>query len=242
MGASAVLLREGSAHEPAFVASALGHWSGTVWAQAARAVPDLPGPARDAHRLAAVSPALHALVDLSHQQSARKAVPISRSGSSRDSIPFDGYGTLPGGGLPEPGRVALGPVSLAHESRYRRDGQPRAERHCRRPGPADTKSRASRSRSRYADQKAVPPLVRRPAAGAVARPDHPGRGLAPLPAAEIRWGLFAHTQRERHTRWDTGWVQAMVNTCRARGTVSLTELDLSSCTTFAGHGGPGDAA
>ena len=58
-------------------------------------------------------------------------------------------------------------------------------------------------------------------------------GLAPLPAAEIRWGLFAHTQRERHTRWDTGWVQALVNTCRARGTGSLTELDLSSCTTFA---------
>ncbi len=58
-------------------------------------------------------------------------------------------------------------------------------------------------------------------------------GLAPLPAAEIRWGLFAHTQRERHTRWDTGWVQALVNTCRTRGTGSLTELDLSSCTTFA---------
>ena len=40
-------------------------------------------------------------------------------------------------------------------------------------------------------------------------------GLAPLPAAEIRWGLFAHTQRERHTRWDAGGVQALVNTCRA---------------------------
>jgi integrase len=58
-------------------------------------------------------------------------------------------------------------------------------------------------------------------------------GLAPLAAAEIRWGLFAHSQRQRHTKWEAGWVQALANTCQARGTVSLTELDLSSCTSMA---------
>src|SRR5258708_3437241 len=40
------------------------------------------------------------------------------------------------------------------------------------------------------------------------------------------------SQRDRRSRWDTGWVQGLASTCRARGVASLTELDLSSCTTF----------
>ena len=109
------------------------------------------------------------------------------------------------------------------------------------PGPAAMRSGACRSRSPLPTQEqfrawcAAQPPVPWPGQIILA-------GLAPLPAAEIRWGLFAHTQRERHTRWDAGWVQALVNTCRARGTGSLTELDLSSCTTFAAMVGPGDAA
>jgi hypothetical protein len=37
------------------------------------------------------------------------------------------------------------------------------------------------------------------------------RGLPPLVQAEIRYGLFAHTQRETHTIWDLRWIQLIVD-------------------------------
>jgi integrase len=52
--------------------------------------------------------------------------------------------------------------------------------------------------------------------------------LRPLLVAEIKWGLFAHTQRQ-HTRWELDWVQNMINFCRQRELGSLTELELDEC-------------
>ena len=145
-------------------------------------------------------------------------------------VPFDGYGPCQVAVCPD---LAATPSGLCsgHESRYQTQGRP--------GGMA-----LPRAWSRSYEVRGLPVPValadrEQFRAWCAAQPPvpWPGQiilaGLAPLPAAEIRWGLFAHTQRERHTRWDTGWVQALVNTCRTRGTASLTELDLSSCTTFA---------
>ena len=72
----------------------------------------------------------------------------------------------------------------------------------------------------YADQD----LFRRWCAVTPARP-WPGqinlRGLRPLVRAELKWGLFIHTQRARPTRWDLGWIRSLVTTCRALNVDSL---------------------
>ena len=160
---------------------------------------------------------------------ARGSRPASRNWLA-GQVPFDGYGPCQVAVCPDLAATPLGLCS-GHESRYQTHG---------RPGGAALPPAWSR---RY-EVKGLPVPVALAGeeqfrAWCAAQPPvpWPGQiilaGLAPLPAAEIRWGLFAHTQRERHTRWDTGWVQALVNTCRTRGTGSLTELDLSSCTTFA---------
>ncbi|WP_392668823.1 tyrosine-type recombinase/integrase [Streptomyces sp. LN785] len=60
------------------------------------------------------------------------------------------------------------------------------------------------------------------------------RGLRPLVRAELQWGLFMHTQRSRATRWDLGWIQKLVTTCRASDVNSLIDLDLDGCTQFTG--------
>jgi hypothetical protein len=49
------------------------------------------------------------------------------------------------------------------------------------------------------------------------------RGLPPLLRAELQWGLFAHTQQTRATRWDLCHVQKLVNSCRSAGTMTLAE-------------------
>ncbi|MGH8275392.1 MAG: tyrosine-type recombinase/integrase, partial [Steroidobacteraceae bacterium] len=51
------------------------------------------------------------------------------------------------------------------------------------------------------------------------------RGLRPLVAAEIKWGLFTHTQRARPQRWDIGWLRSVVTTCRAADLESLAGFD-----------------
>ncbi len=144
-------------------------------------------------------------------------------------VPFDGYGSCRVAVCPDLAATPLGLCS-GHESRYRA---------ARRPGGAALPRTWAHS---YERQDLPVPVSCRDEeqfrAWCASQPPvpWPGQinllGLAPLPAAEIRWGLFAHTQRERHTRWDTGWVQSLVNTCRARDVGSLTELDLSCCTTF----------
>jgi integrase len=144
--------------------------------------------------------------------------------------PFGGYGTCQVAACPDLAATPLGLCS-GHQGHYRADGRPggaalpqtwsRSYELLGRPVPVSYRDE-EQFRGWCASQPPMP---------------WPGQinlaGLAPLAAAEIRWGLFAHTQRQRHTRWDTGWVQALANTCRARGTGSLTGLDLSSATTFA---------
>ena len=50
------------------------------------------------------------------------------------------------------------------------------------------------------------------------------RGLRPLVAAEIRWGLHCHAQRPRHSQWHLGWLQTLVNICRRCDAGSLADL------------------
>ena len=57
------------------------------------------------------------------------------------------------------------------------------------------------------------------------------RGLRPLARAEIQWGLFMHTQRERPTRRDLGWIRSLAATCREQDAGSLIDLQLGDCGT-----------
>ncbi|TDC05076.1 site-specific integrase [Nonomuraea longispora] len=59
-------------------------------------------------------------------------------------------------------------------------------------------------------------------------------GLRPLLRAEIKWTLFAHTQHDRHSRWDLDWIQRMANRARERDAGSLTDLDLADFPRFHG--------
>jgi len=58
------------------------------------------------------------------------------------------------------------------------------------------------------------------------------RGIRPLLRAEIQWSLFAHTQQQRPGRWDTEWMQKLVNLARDRHAGSLTDLDLDDFPRF----------
>ncbi len=141
-------------------------------------------------------------------------------------VPLAGYGPCQVAVCPDLAATPLG-LCAGHASRYQTHG---------RPGRADLPP--SWSRNYEVRGLPVPVTCRDQAqfgAWCAAQPPvpWPGQliltGLAPLTAAEIRWGLFAHTRRQRHTRWDTAWVQALASTCRARGIASVTELDLSAC-------------
>ncbi len=82
-------------------------------------------------------------------------------------------------------------------------------------------------------------LFRRWCAAAPARP-WPGqinlRGLRSLVRAELKWGLFIHTQRARPTRWDLGWIRSLVTTCCALEVDSLIgfEFGAGGCAEFTG--------
>ena len=54
------------------------------------------------------------------------------------------------------------------------------------------------------------------------------RGLRPLVRAEIKWGLFIHTQRARPTRWDLGWIRSLVATCRDHDVETLIGFPLGA--------------
>ncbi|WNI22179.1 site-specific integrase [Streptomyces sp. ITFR-16] len=60
----------------------------------------------------------------------------------------------------------------------------------------------------------------------------PGRviltGLRPLLKAEVRWGLFAHTDGDR-SEWPLTQIQNMINLCRGQDLHSLSELDPDEC-------------
>ena len=53
-------------------------------------------------------------------------------------------------------------------------------------------------------------------------------GLRPLVRAEIKWGLFIHTQRARPTRWDLGWIRSLVATCREHDVETLIGFPLGA--------------
>jgi integrase len=144
-------------------------------------------------------------------------------------VPFAGYGVCLVSACPDLAATPLGLWS-GHQARYRAQGQPggavlprawaRRFEAGGRPVPV-----ACADRGQFGAWCAGQPPV-----------PWPGQinllGLAPLAAAEIRWGLFAHIKRERPTRWSPDWVQRMASTCQERGAGSLTELDLSTCATF----------
>ncbi|WP_236669846.1 tyrosine-type recombinase/integrase [Streptomyces antimycoticus] len=146
-----------------------------------------------------------------------------------DQEPCEGYGdcrvvVCPG--------LAESPLGLCrwHRHRYKRDGRP--------GGAALPPSWWHRYESRglpvdvsCADQNAFRSWCAR-----VDPAPRPGqvnlRGLRPLLRAEIQWTLFAHTQQERHSRWNLDWIQKLVNLARERDAGSLTDLDLDAFPRF----------
>jgi hypothetical protein len=146
-----------------------------------------------------------------------------------DQQPYPGYGTCQAAVCPS---LADSPLGLCpgHEAHYRKQGRPgratvpagwwqRFEYHGQ-PVPVS-----------YADREQFHAWcaaeVAMPWSGQVNL-----RGLRPMVRAELQWGLFMHTQRPRATRWDLGWIQKLVNTCRAHSVNSLVDLDLADCSPF----------
>jgi integrase len=141
--------------------------------------------------------------------------------------PFEGYGACVVLVCPN---LAESPLGLCrwHATRYRHDGSPGGaalpekwwktyEEHGK-PVPASCAGRAA---------------FRRWCAAAPAQPWTAQvnlRGLRPLARAEIQWGLFVHTQRERPTRRDIGWIRSLVTACREQDAGSLIDLDLGGAT------------
>jgi hypothetical protein len=119
---------------------------------------------------------------------------------------------------------ALG-LCTVHRDAYTGAGQPGA---AILPPGWDRLERSGRSvTTLYADKS----MFRRwcSTAAAVNRPGQTNlRGLPPLVRAEIRYGLFAHTQRDTHTQWDLRWVQFVVDTARESGITSLLIDDLGA--------------
>jgi hypothetical protein len=169
-------------------------------------------------RICPERPAAHSDLGLCQRHLSRWVV-LRKEGDDSDSFdawvsgeqPCPGYG--PCGAVVCP-NLADSPLGLCswHGSRYRRDGRPgdaamphswwqRYEKFGK-PVPIE-----------YGDQAEF----RRWCATVSAHP-WPGqinlRGLRPLVRAEIQWGLFMHTQRTGPSRWDLGWIRALVTTCR----------------------------
>ncbi|WP_424860231.1 tyrosine-type recombinase/integrase [Streptomyces sp. MMS24-I29] len=136
--------------------------------------------------------------------------------------PCPGYGPCVAVVCPDLADSPLGLCSW-HGSRYRRDG---------RPGDAAMPDNWWKRYDKpgkpvpieYADQAAF-----RRWCAAVPAHQWPGqvnlRGLRPLVRAEIQWGLFVHTRRSRPSRWDLGWIQSLVNTCRTLAVNSLVDFE-----------------
>lgn len=61
----------------------------------------------------------------------------------------------------------------------------------------------------------------------------PGRltlsGVAPLVAAEIKWGMFMHGQQPHYSNWPVRWLQGLANRCREERVTSLMGLEPKNC-------------
>ncbi len=149
--------------------------------------------------------------------------------------PWPGYGACRVAVCPDLAESPLG-LCVGHETRYRKAGSPggaglpsawsqRYEQHGR-PTPVSYENEAA---------------FRRWCAAAEPMPCSAQlnlRGLRPVLLAEFRWGLFAHTRQQRPTDWDIGAIQKLVNSCRAAGITTLTELvtDGADCMMRSIHG------
>jgi integrase len=125
--------------------------------------------------------------------------------------------------------LAASPLGLCswHGTAYQRDGSPGG---AALPGPSWWHQYEQLGRPvpvSYADEKAF-----RGWCAATAAQPWPGqinlRGLRPLVRAEIQWGLFAHTRRDRPTRWDLAWIRALITTCRALEVDSLVGFEFGA--------------
>ena len=201
----------------AFVASALG-LERHVWAEEITC------------RVCVKRPAMHAELRLCRRHYSRWAYHQKTRGEPADFTewasleqPFDGYGACIVLVCPN---LAESPLGLCHwhAIRYQRDGSPGGgalpekwwktyEEHGR-PVPVSCADQAAFRRWRAAV----------PAQPWTAQVNL--RGLRPLARAEIQWGLFIHTQRERPTRRDIGWIRALVTACREQDAGSLIDLQL----------------
>ncbi|TXH28428.1 MAG: site-specific integrase [Mycobacterium sp.] len=142
-----------------------------------------------------------------------------------EQSPLPGYGHCLAAVCTE---LADSPLGLCrwHEARYSRD---------ERPGEATLPTSWWHRYEQlgepvpigYADEQ----RFRRWCAAVPARPWH-GQvnlaGLRPLVRAEIKWGIFIHTQRSRPTRWDLGWLRSLVTTCRDLDVDSLIGFEFGA--------------
>jgi integrase len=205
----------------AFVASALG-LDRHVWAQ------------EIVCRVCAKRPAAHGELRLCQRHLSRWSAHLKAQGGDADLAEwaslepsFEGYGACAVLVCPN---LAESPLGLCrwHAIRYGHDGSPggaalptswwkKYEEHGE-PVPCSC-----------ADQAAF----RRWCSAAPAQPWTAQvnlRGLRPLVRAEIQWGLFVHTQRERPTRRDIGWIRSLVTACREQDAGSLIDLDMGGAT------------
>jgi integrase len=139
-----------------------------------------------------------------------------------DQVPYPGFGGCVVTACPE---LAWSPLGLcrAHESAYGTASRPgaarlperwvhRFERHGR-PVPVTCDDETAFRRW----CQAADPVTR---SGTINL-----RGLGPLAAAEIRWGMHAHAQAAGRADWSLGWLQQIVNACR--GLDCLAGIDAS---------------
>ncbi len=127
-----------------------------------------------------------------------------------DQIPYPGYGDCRAAVCPELARSPLG-LCQSHGSAYQRQAS---------PGGAALPARwvgfelAGRPVPvRYDDEEAFHRWCRR--ADPISRSGVVNlRGLTPLAKAEIKWGMFAHTQTAQRADWSLGWVQQIADACR----------------------------
>ena len=55
-------------------------------------------------------------------------------------------------------------------------------------------------------------------------------GLAPMLAAQVRYGIYANGQRDRPARWHPSWLRALATACRTHGFASLQDIDTTNST------------
>lgn len=203
----------------------------------ATALPWRPRREQVACRICPERPIAHNETQLCQQHFSRWGVESSKAGRDVEFADwltwqevFPGYGTCL---VAVCHLMACTPKGLCygHESAYRRDNSPGAVTLPK--GWANLNEQVGAVA--YADEA----RYRQWCADAAPLP-MPGQinllGLRPLARAEIKWGLFAHAQADRPTRWDIGWIRSLVATCATLKVDSLVgyEFGAGGCAEFTG--------